>query len=121
MGLTSWKGSPDSRIHSSDVAVAKNYLEEGEIDDLNKLVSMFLDVVEDRAHRHQLTSMVECVQLVDDFLQFNGRGVLSGKGVISQQRARQRASEQFAIFQKVQDLYYENDFEKRVRRLIDDA
>lgn len=117
MGLTSWKGSPDGRVHSSDVAVAKNYLAEGEIEDLNRLVSMFLDVVEDRAHRRQLTSMTECVQLVDDFLQFNGRGVLSGKGAMSQQQARQKDTEQFAMFQKIQDAYYENDFEKQAKRL----
>ena len=117
MGLTSWKGSPEGRIHSSDVAIAKNYLAEGEIDDLNRLVSMFLDVVEDRTRRHQLTSMEECAQLVDDFLRFNGRGVLAGKGARSQDQAKRKAREQFALFQRIQDASYENDFERQAKRL----
>ena len=60
MGLTSWKGGPEGRIHSSDVTVAKNYLTEDEIRELNRLVNMFLDTAEDRAERHLLTSMEDC-------------------------------------------------------------
>ncbi len=121
MGLTSWKGSPEGRIHSSDVTIAKNYLEEVEIDDLNRLVSMFLDVVEDRARRHQLTSMTECAQLVDDFLRFNGRSVLTGKSKRSQNQAKRAAKEQFMAFQRIQDESYENDFEKQVKRLNENS
>lgn len=117
MGLTSWKGSPEGRIHSSDVGIAKNYLSQDEIRDLDRLVSMFLDVVEDRAERHVLTSMKECADLVDSFLQFNGRDVLKGKGERSHKQAEKKAREEFAKFQKIQDETYENDFEKQVKRL----
>jgi len=117
MGLTSWKGSPDGRIHSSDVAIAKNYLSQDEIRDLDRLVSMFLDVVEDRAERHVLTSMKECSDLVDSFLQFTGREVLKGKGERSHKQAEKKAREEFARFQKIQDATYENDFERHMKRL----
>lgn len=65
MGLTSWKGGPEGRIHSSDVTVAKNYLSEDEIRQLNRLVTMLLDTLEDRAERHVLTSMEDCERLLD--------------------------------------------------------
>ena len=64
MGLTSWKGGPEGRIHSSDVTVAKNYLSEDEIRQLNRLVTMLLDTLEDRAERHVLTSMEDCERLL---------------------------------------------------------
>lgn len=120
MGLTSWKGSPNGRIHSSDVGIAKNYLTQDEIRDLDRLVSMFLDVVEDRAERHVLTSMKDCAELVDSFLQFNGREVLKGKGERSHKQAEKKAREEFAKFQKIQDATYENDFEKQMKRLEND-
>ena len=78
MGLATWKGAPDGPIHSSDVTIAKNYLTEKELRELNRLVTMFLDAAEDRAERHQLTSMEDCVRLLDGFLAFNGRDVLKG-------------------------------------------
>ncbi len=117
MGLTSWKGSPEGRIHSSDVGIAKNYLSKDEIRDLDRLVSMFLDVVEDRAERHVLTSMKDCADLVDNFLQFNGREILIGKGERSHKQAEKKAREEFAKFQRIQDATYENDFERHVKKL----
>lgn len=117
MGLTSWKGSPDGPIHSSDVTVAKNYLTEKEIRELNRLVTMFLDAAEDRAERHQLTSMEDCKQLLDGFLAFNGREVLQGLGNRNKKTADKIALERFAEYRKVQDATYENDFEKAVKRL----
>lgn len=119
MGLTSWKGGPEGRIHSSDVAIAKNYLSEDEIRDLNRLVNMFLDVAEDRAERHVLLSMADCEKLLDDFLSFNGRGILPDKGNRNRKQAEAKAKAEFAEFQKVQDRTYENDFEKMAKeRLI---
>lgn len=112
MGLTSWKGGPEGRIHSSDVTVAKNYLSEDEIRDLNRLVNMFLDTAEDRAERHVLLSMGDCEQLLDGFLQFNGRDVLQGLGNRNKKTADKIAKERFAEFQRIQDASYRNDFEK---------
>ena len=117
MGLATWKGAPDGPIHSSDVTIAKNYLTEKEIRELNRLVTMFLDAAEDRAERHQLTSMEDCKQLLDGFLAFNGREVLQGLGNRNKKTADKIALERFAEYRKVQDVTYENDFEKAVKRL----
>ena len=117
MGLTSWKGSPDGPIHSSDVTVAKNYLTEKEISDLNRLVTMFLDTAEMRAERQQLTSMEECVALLDGFLTFNGREVMKGLGDRNKKTADKIAHERFDEYRKLQDATYENDFEKAVKKL----
>lgn len=96
MGLTSWKGGPEGRIHSTDVTVAKNYLTEKEIKELNKLVTMFLDTAEDRAERHVLTSMADCDELLNGFLTFNGREVLKGLGTRTKSTADKIAGERFA-------------------------
>lgn len=117
MGLSTWKGAPGGPIHSSDVTIAKNYLTEKEIRELNRLVTMFLDAAEDRAERQQLTSMEDCKQLLDGFLTFNGRDVLQGLGNRNKKTADRIALERFAEYRKVQDATYENDFEKAVKRL----
>lgn len=116
MGLTSWKGGPEGRIHSSDVTIAKNYLTEDEIRDLNRLVNMFLDTAEDRAEHHQLLSMEDCEGLLDGFLQFNGREVLKGHGNRNKKTADKLARERYAEFQKIQDRSYKNDFERIMER-----
>lgn len=117
MGLSTWKGAPGGPIHSSDVTIAKNYLTEKEIRELNRLVTMFLDAAEDRAERQQLTSMEDCRQLLDGFLTFNGRDVLRGLGNRNKKTADKIALERFAEYRKMQDATYENDFEKAVKRL----
>lgn len=117
MGLTSWKGGPEGRIHSNDVTVAKNYLTKDEIRELNRLVNMLLDTIEDRAERHQLTSMEQCEQLLDGFLTFNGREVLRGLGNRNKKTADRIAKERFAEFQRVQDASWENDFERMAKQL----
>ena len=117
MGLTSWKGGPESRIHSSDVATAKNYLTQNEIERLNLVVSMLLDAVELRARQGRLTSMRDCVEMLDQFIEFNGMGLLEGKGQRNMAQAKKRAREQFAEFQRIQDRTYLNDFEREMRRI----
>ena len=117
MGLATWKGAPDGPIHSSDVTIAKNYLTEKELRELNRLVTMFLDAAEDRAERHQLTSMEDCVRLLDGFLTFNGRDVLKGLGDRNKKTADKVALERFGEYRKGQDMIYENDFEKIMKRL----
>ena len=112
MGLTSWKGGPEGKIHSSDVSIAKNYLNEDEIRRLNRLVNRFLDDLEDRAEDHILTSMQDCVDAMDGFLRYARRDVLQGKGTRSHEQAKRKALEEFAVFQRKQDLEYKNDFEK---------
>jgi len=117
MGLTSWKGGPEGPVHSTDVTVAKNYLTEKEIKELNKLVTMFLDTAEDRAERHVLTSMADCDELLNGFLTFNGREVLKGLGTRTKSTADKIARERFAEFQRIQDAEWQNDFEKMAKGL----
>lgn len=117
MGLTSWKGGPEGRIHSTDITVAKNYLTEEEIRELNRLVTMFLDTAEDRAERHVLTSMADCDELLNGFLTFNGREVLKGLGTRTKSTADKIARERFAEFQRIQDAEWQNDFEKMAKGL----
>lgn len=117
MGLTTWKGAPAGRIHSSDVVVAKNYLREEEIDTLNRLVTMMLDDIELRARDGVLTSMEDCARAVDGFLEYSRRDVLRGKGERNRKQAHAKAKAEFAKFQRAQDATFENDFQKRVVRM----
>lgn len=117
MGLTSWKGSPDGPVHSSDVTVAKNYLAKDEIETLNRLVTMFLDDAELRARDHVLTSMKDCEESLEMFLRYNRREVLPDKGGRSKAQADRKALQEFSKYQKVQDRIYENDFEKEIKRI----
>lgn len=112
MGLTSWRGSPEGRIHSSDVEVAKNYLSEEEIEELNRLVTMFLDDAELRARDHILQSMQDCADALDGFLRYNRREVLDDKGERSGKQAKAKAHEEFRKFQAIQDASFKNDFER---------
>lgn len=117
MGLTTWKGAPGGRIHSSDSVVAKNYLTQAEIETLNRLVTMFLDHVELLAVDHVLMSMEDCQSALVEFLEFNRRSVLSHKGRRSQKQAKEKAKEEFRKFQAIQDRTYENDFEREIKRI----
>lgn len=114
MGLTTWKGSPGGPIHSSDVTVAKNYLSEEEPTILNRFVSMFIDVAELSAQDHILMSMKDCSDMLDDFLRFNRRSVLSGVGKRSRKQAEAKVKNEFEKFRKIQDQNYLNDFEKHL-------
>lgn len=117
MGLTTWKGAPDGRIHSSDSIVAKNYLYKSEMETLNRLVTMFLDHVELLAQDNVLMSMQDCQDALIDFLEFNRRSVLKHKGARSKKQADAKAKEEFRKFQVIQDRTYENDFEKEIKRI----
>lgn len=98
MGLTTWKGSPEGRIHSSDVTVAKNYLSEEELDHLNQLVSGFLDAAELRVRNHQTTTMAQCVELCNQYIMFTGGQALQGKGKVSRKQADAKAMAEFRRF-----------------------
>ena len=117
MGLTTWKGAPEGRIHSSDTTVAKNYLTEAEIETLNRLVTMFLDHVELQAQDHVLVSMQDCHDSLVEFLEFNRRSILKHKGTRNSKQAHDKAKEEFRKFQAIQDKTYENDFEKEIKRI----
>ncbi len=117
MGLTTWKNAPDGKILKSDVSVAKNYLTEPEIAQLERIVSMYLDFAENRAARQIPMKMAEWVSRLDAFLSFNDYEVLNNPGKVSAEVARRLAEEQCSVFRVKQDIMFESDFEREVQRL----
>lgn len=117
MGLMTWKNAPDGKILSTDITVAKNYLVEKEIQELERIVSMYLDYAENQAARQIQMKMDDWVKKLDGFLQFNEYEVLTNAGQISAEVARQLAEAQFERFRVDQDRRFESDFEKEAKRL----
>jgi hypothetical protein len=116
MGLTTWKGAPEGRVHSSDVTIAKNYLDEKELDRLNRLSSGFLDAIETRIENMQTTTMAQCIALVDQYIQFTGGQILQGKGKRTRKQADAKAKEELRKFNAI-DPAQLSDFERRIRRV----
>lgn len=117
MGLTTWKNAPEGKILKGDVSIAKNYLIEKEIKELERIVTMYLDYAEDRAARQIPMKMADWVDRLDAFLQFNEREVLTHPGKVSAMVAKQLAEEQYEQFRVKQDHAFESDFEREVKRI----
>lgn len=117
MGLTTWKNAPSGKILKSDVTIAKNYLDEKELSNLNRIVGMYLDFAENMAERQRLMTMKDWAERLDAFLQFNEYEVLKDAGKISAAVAHTLAEEQFKKYRVVQDKEYESDFDKEVKQL----
>lgn len=117
MGLTTWKNAPEGKILKSDVSVAKNYLIEQEIKELERIVTMYLDYAENQAMRQIPMRMADWVTKLDAFLQFNEYEVLTNAGSVSAEVAKRLAEEQYASFRIQQDRKFESDFEKEVKRI----
>jgi hypothetical protein len=118
MGLTTWKNAPKGRILSSDVTVAKNYLQEKEIKRLERTVSGFFDYIENLIENRQTFTMKEFAQSVDKFLNFNEYKILDNKGKISKEKADKKALREYKRYNKHQGI--ESDFDKEVKRLKKD-
>ena len=118
MGLTTWKNAPKGKIRKTDVSVAKNYLSQEEISELNRIVTMYLDYAEDQATRHNRVTMAQWAGKLDAFLAFNDRDVLKHAGKVSAEVAKQLAHERFDRYRAgVQRLEAErptSDFDKLV-------
>ena len=113
MGLTTWKNeSKGGKVTKSDVTVGKNYLDQAEIDDLNRLVSQFLDFAEGFTRRQKLLTMKAWSEKLDGFLQFNEYNVLDNYGSVKRDVAEQRAVAEYEKFRIVQDREYVSDFDK---------
>lgn len=112
MGLTSWKDAPDGKIMKSDVSVAKNYLSEGELQSLERIVSAYLDLAEDRAQRHIPMTMEDWAKRLDIFLKADDREVLHNSGKITAEIAKQHAESEFEKYRVIQDRLYESDFDR---------
>ena len=120
MGLTTWKNSPKGKVLKSDVSVAKNYLNQKEIDELNRIVTMYLDYAENQAARQIPMKMGDWIGKLDGFLQFNDYSVLKNAGAISADIAKKLATEEFEKFRVKQDSEFESDFDREVKRLKGD-
>jgi len=117
MGLTTWKNAPRGKILKSDVAIAKNYLIEKEIKELERIVTMYLDYAENQAARQTPMRMADWVAKLDAFLAFNEYEVLTNAGSVSAEVARRLAEGQYEAFRIGQDRAFESDFEKEIRRI----
>ena len=116
MGLTTWKNAPDGRILKSDVAIAKNYLQEKEIRQLERAVTGFFDYIEDLIERENTFNMEQFSASVNEFLAFRRYQILPDKGTISADQAKQKAEEEYDIFNKTQRI--DSDFDKEIRGML---
>lgn len=112
MGLTSWKNAPDGAIRKSDVSIAKNYLNEKEIKNLNEIVTMYLDYAERQAKRGIVMYMKDWAERLDAFLQFNEEEILQDKGKVTHAIAKAFAENEFEKYRKIRDQKYVSDFDK---------
>lgn len=117
MGLTTWKNAPDGRVLKSDVSIAKNYLQEKEIRQLERAVTGFFDYVEDLIERENTFNMEQFSASVNEFLTFRKYQILPDKGNISAAQAKKKAEEEYDIFNKTQRI--DSDFDKGIRGLLD--
>ena len=117
MGLTNWKHAPEGKIMKSDVNVAKNYLDEQHIKELNRIVSAYLDLAENRAQRHVTTTMQEWAEFLNQFLELSNYPILTDKGRVSALEAKIKAEQEFEKYRKIQDLHYQSDFDKEIKKL----
>jgi len=118
MGLTSWKGQKKGdKILKSDVFIAKNYLNEKELSELNRLVSMYLDYAENQAERNIKMTMQDWVEKLNAFLQFNEYDILQNSGKVSAEIAKKIAQNNFEQFRIQQDKTYNSDFDRFVKKI----
>jgi hypothetical protein len=121
IGLTTWKNAPSGPIRKSDVTIAKNFLNEDELRELNRVVTMYLDYAEDQARLHILMAMKDWAEKLDDFLRFTRRNVLTHAGKISHKLMEQKAHQEFDKFDENRRLETDrtpSDFDKFVKQTI---
>ena len=117
MGLTSWKNSPKGKILKSDVSIAKNYLSETELQDLNQFVSMYLDYAERQAKKKIPMTMEDWAKKLDVFLEFNEEAILKDKGKVSAAIAKSFAESEFEKYRIIHDKTFVSDFDKYLAEL----
>ena len=117
MGLQTWKNAQKGKVLKSDVSVAKNYLIEKEIKELERIVLMYLDYAELQAEKQKPMTMADWVERLDAFLKFNEYDILTNAGKISSKVAKRLAEEQYEKFRVIQDKTFESDFDKEVKKL----
>ena len=118
MGLTTWKNAPDGRILKADVGIAKNYLDEKQIRQLERTVSGYFDYIEDLIERENTFTMDEFAASINEFLEFRRYDILKDKGHISSKTAKEKAALEYAEFNKTQRI--NSDFDKEIQKLLQD-
>ena len=121
MGLTTWAAAPEGKIVKSDVSVAKNYLSEKEMRSLERIVSAYLDLAEDRAERHIPMTMEDWSKRLDLFLMADDREVLQDAGKITAEIAKAKAETEFEKYRVIQDRLFMSDFDKYMLELEENA
>ncbi|OGG38683.1 cell filamentation protein Fic [Candidatus Jorgensenbacteria bacterium RIFCSPHIGHO2_02_FULL_45_20] len=119
MGLTTWKNAPKGKILKPDVSVAKNYLEEKEISELNRIVTMYLDYAENQAKKQRPMKMEDWVEKLDAFLRFNEYEILGNPGKVSHEVAKALAEKEFDKYRVVQDREFISDFDRDTQKYLD--
>jgi len=117
MGLTNWKNAPNGAIRKTDVSIAKNYLNETELDGLNRIVTMYLDYAVMQAQKSNVMYMKDWVKKLDAFLQFNERDILHDGGKVSHEVAIALAENEYEKYRVIQDRMFESDFDHEVNKL----
>ena len=112
MGLTSWKNAPNGKIVKADVSVAKNYLFQDELQELNEIITMYLDYATRQARRHVPMTMEDWASKLDAFLQFNDAEILQDKGKVTVAIAKAFAESEFEKYRVIQDKNYQSDFDR---------
>lgn len=118
MGMTTWKNSPNGRILKSDVSIAKNYLQEKEIRQLERTVAGYFDYIEDLIERENTFNMEQFAASINEFLTFRRYQILPDKGKISAALAKKKAEDEYALFDPTQQI--DSDFDKEVRKMLKD-
>lgn len=117
MGLTTWKNAPKGKIRKTDVGIAKNYLDEKELNGLNRIVTMYLDYAENQADKGIVMYMKDWVKKLDAFLQFNEEAILKDAGRVTHEVALVLAEKEFEKYSIIQDKLLESDFDKAVKQV----
>jgi hypothetical protein len=117
MGLTTWKRAPGGKILKSDVTVAKNYLSEAHVKELNRIVSAYLDLAESRAERGILMKMTDWVKFLHSFLELSNHPILQDKGKVSALEAKLKAEGEYEVYRQRQDAEYISDFDREIKRI----
>ena len=121
LGLTTWKDAPNGKIQKSDVATAKNYLNKTHLEELNRIVSAYLDLAENYAKRQIVMKMDDWTVFMNNFLQLSNYPILTDKGKISQLEAKIKAETEFEKFRIIQDKNYVSDFDLEIKKITKDA
>lgn len=118
MGLTTWENAPKGAIRKTDITIAKNYLNEKELNGLNRIVTMYLDYAEMQAQKGAVMYMKDWVEKLDAFLQFNEKEILRNSGKISHEVAAALAESEYEKYRVVQDRILESDFDREMKKLL---